>query len=132
MLCLLDPAARSLNARSINLEHANPNIKMSRSTVVGSAQPLLLVALFVALRICPSTAKPSPPFLHMPLDFKDLKGVGIAPELVALTEMDTAPGSEEVAVEVGSRGIDARVHVEVYCSPITAMFQKVEVPSAVE
>lgn len=64
----------------------------------------------------PLMAKPSPPFLHMPLDFKDLGRVGIGPELVALTGVDTAPGSTEAVVEVGSRGIDG--------SPITTIFAK--------
>lgn len=48
----------------------------------------------------PGTAKASPPFLHMPLEFKDLEGVGIAPDLVSLTSGETNSGPEEGASEV--------------------------------
>ncbi|CAM9102993.1 unnamed protein product, partial [Hapterophycus canaliculatus] len=47
----------------------------------------------------------APPFLHMPLDFKDLQRVGISPDLIALTGADTTPseanehaGSKEAAL----------------------------------
>lgn len=42
----------------------------------------------------------SPPFLHMPLDFKGLQGVGIKPELIALTGADATPASREGPEEV--------------------------------
>lgn len=37
----------------------------------------------------------------MPLDFKELQGVGIKPDLIALTGADATPGSQEGLEEVG-------------------------------
>lgn len=46
----------------------------------------------------------------MPLDFKDLQEVGIQPELVALTEADDTPVSQEGPEEVQVRGGTDKVH----------------------
>lgn len=62
----------------------------------------------VFLSCCPNPSSsflllrhPSPPFLHMPLDFKDLEGVGIDAELVALTGVEPAArGGRECRIEV--------------------------------
>lgn len=47
----------------------------------------------------------------MPLDFKELQGVGITPDLIALTGADANPGSQEGLEEVGARQPHAGVFV---------------------
>lgn len=49
---------------------------------------------------CFHAAKSSPPFLHMPLDIKALRGVGIDRELIAMTGVDTTSVSREGTAEV--------------------------------
>lgn len=54
-------------------------------------------ALLLAMPIDETT---SPPFLHMPLDFKELERVGIDADLVALTGSEPIPTACEVVAEV--------------------------------
>lgn len=55
----------------------------------------------------------SPPFLHMPLDFKDLQRVGINPDLIALTGADAVP--REAVRNTSSRGYYAEKRKRARC-----------------
>lgn len=69
--------------------------------VLYSACSVIFCRVFLACRPYAENIFNSPPFLHMPLDFKDLQGVGIKPDLIALTGADATPGSQEGLEEVG-------------------------------